>query len=268
MRMARSEGVPVLLEGQGADEALGGYPQYAILELLDYMKGATEPRRPRGIYSRVAGMRGTFSAQWAIAWLAREVWPRLLGWHRSRVGFQSLLRAGTRLPQPEQNPVFEGKDPVRRRLLADHSRDILPGLLHYGDAISMAHSVEARDPFLDYRLVEWMFRLPTSFKLCNGETKWVLREFLRSNGMRSIGDRRDKKGYPTPTGAWLASEQGRELESSLVEKSSPLHEWIEPRKLNTLFDMHRNGAIAAEHHLYKLVSAQMWIDRCINVRYS
>jgi asparagine synthase (glutamine-hydrolysing) len=265
MQTARTEGVPVLLEGQGADEALGGYPQYSILELLDYVTGSGESKRPRGLYSRLNGMRGAFSAQLSLAWLAREVSPALLRWHRSRVGFQSLLRRGRKVPDARISQNSGRDDRVRRRLLADHARDILPGLLHYGDAISMAHSVEARDPFLDYRLVEWMFRLPTRFKLRDGQTKWVLREFLRSSGMRAIGDRKDKKGYPTPAGAWLASEQGRDLESSLVDKPSVLHEWIEPTKLSKLFAKHRNGALAAEHHLYKLLSAQMWISRCIDL---
>jgi len=263
MRAARAAGVPVLLEGQGADEALGGYPQYSILELMDYLNGSHGPRSLGELFSRLSGMRGTFSIRWAVAWFLREVSPSLLRWHRSRVGFQSLLRAGIRLPKPDDVLVSGTKDHVRQRLLADHARDILPGLLHYGDAVSMAHSVEARNPFLDYRLVEWMFKLPTKFKLHNGETKWVLREFLRGNEMRAIGDRRDKKGYPTPTGAWLASEQGRELQCRLVQKPSPLHEWIDPRKVRELFELHRGGAIAAEHHLYKLISAQMWLDRCI-----
>jgi asparagine synthase (glutamine-hydrolysing) len=263
MQSARAAGVPVLLEGQGADEALGGYPQYSILELLDYLKGVNGPRNIGDALSRVRGMRGTFSVRWALAWLLREVSPSLLRWHRTRVGFQSLLRPGIRLSESDAAAAPPVRDRVLQRLMIDHSRDILPGLLHYGDAVSMAHSVEARDPFLDYRLVEWIFRLPTKFKLRDGETKWVLREYLRSHEMPEIGDRRDKQGYPTPTGAWLASEQGRELQFRLAKKPSALHEWIEPRKVEELFEMHRRGALAAEHHLYKLISAQMWIDRCL-----
>jgi asparagine synthase (glutamine-hydrolysing) len=264
MRTARETGVPVLVEGQGADEALGGYPQYSILSLLDFAVGMSEPRVPSSVISRFAGMRGTFSTRWAIAWLARELSPTLLGWHRSRVGFQALLRPGVKLPEEAQAEPVKAKDRVRERLITDHARDILPGLLHYGDAISMAHSIEARNPFLDYRLVEWMFRLPTGFKIREGQTKWVLREYLRNNGMKAIGDRRDKRGYPTPTGDWLASEQAGELKRNLVHNPSPLHEWIEPRKLNKLFELQRKGALAAEHHLYKLLSVQMWIDRCIS----
>ena len=70
----------------------------------------------------------------------------------------------------------------------------------------MAHSVEARNPFLDYRLVDWLFRLPTSYKLRDGETKWVLREYLRSTGQAAIGNRPDKLGYPTPVARWMVAD--------------------------------------------------------------
>src|SRR6266481_3942542 len=95
MGAARSAGVPVLLDGQGADEALGGYPQYSILELLDYMRGRGDPRRISGLYARLNGVRDTYSSLWGVAWLTREMFPAVLRWHRERVGFQSLLRHGT-----------------------------------------------------------------------------------------------------------------------------------------------------------------------------
>jgi asparagine synthase (glutamine-hydrolysing) len=156
-----------------------------------------------------------------------------------------------------------GHDAVRARLLDDHSRDILPGLLHYGDAVSMAHSVESRHPFMDFRLVEWMFRLPTRYKIREGETKWVLREYLRRHGQPDIGSRRDKLGYPTPVGQWLASDQGREVERRLLDARSPLHEWCDPANVRRLLQMQKAGVAATDHHVYKLLSTQVWLDRCI-----
>jgi asparagine synthase (glutamine-hydrolysing) len=82
--------------------------------------------------------------------MLRETLPELMSWRRRRLGFQSLLRSGIEAPPPHEE-AFSGGDPVHSRLLEDHSRSILPGLLHYGDAISMAHSIETRHPFLDYR---------------------------------------------------------------------------------------------------------------------
>lgn len=264
MQRARAEGVPVLLEGQGADEALAGYPQYAVLELLGYLAGRSGQRRSlAGVVARMRALRRTFSLRWALAWSARELSPALLHWHRRRVGFESLMRKGVIFPQLPENLERKDDDPVRQRLLADHSLNILPGLLHYGDAVSMAHGVEARNPFMDYRLVEWMFKLPTKLRFNQNETKWVLREFLRAHGQPLIGNRPDKKGYPTPVGKWLASEQGREIERLLLDRNSLLHQWCDPFKIRRLIEQNRQGAMAAEHHLYKLVSTQLWLSECI-----
>lgn len=264
MRRARAEGVPVLLEGQGADEALAGYPQYAVLDWLDRLRQCKSQGAYADLWQRLEGMRRTFTWRWTIAWMARETSPALLRWHRQRTGFESLLRDGVTLPVIPGEPGAEGGSRVGRRLLADHAQNILPGLLHYGDAISMAHGIEARHPFMDYRLVEWMFRLSGNLRFQRGETKWVLREFLRAHGQTAIGNRPDKKGYPTPVGKWLASGQGREIERLLLKPDNPLHQWCDPGKIRHLMERNRRGVIGAEHHLYKLVSTQMWLNECID----
>lgn len=263
MQRARTEGVLVLLEGQGADEALAGYPQYAVLDLLAFLAGKNPRPTLRGAVSRFSGLQRTFSLRWTVAWMARELSPGLLGWHRRRTGFESLLRDGLALPRVQEPATQGDENRVRQRLLKDHSRNILPGLLHYGDSISMAHGVEARNPFLDYRLVEWMFRMSAQLRFNHGETKWVLREYLRSHGQRAIGDRPDKKGYPTPVGKWLASELGREVEALLLDSGCRLHEWCDPTKIKQLIEKNKRGELAAEHHLYKLVSTQLWLNECI-----
>jgi asparagine synthase (glutamine-hydrolysing) len=266
MKRARAEGVPVLLEGQGADEALAGYPQYAVLDLLGYLGGrAGELRCLAGALGRFSGLRRTFGLRWTLNWMIRELSPTLLNWHRQRVGFHSLMLPGVRIPERPAS-MRRGSDPVRDRLLDDHSVNILPGLLHYGDAVSMAHGIEARNPFLDYRLVEWMFRLPAHLRFNHGETKWVLREYLRRNGQVAIGDRPDKKGYPTPVGQWLATSQGREVEAQLLAKDSPMLRWCDGAKIKKLIQQNREGTLAAEHHLYKLLSTQLWLQECIETR--
>jgi asparagine synthase (glutamine-hydrolysing) len=267
MKRARTEGIPVLLEGQGADEALAGYPQYAVLEMIAYVTGKAGIRRSvAGMKSRIAALNRTFSLPWVLAWTAREVSPAMLRWHRHRVGFHSLMRSGLQLPVCSTQSVSKEVDPVRTRLLADHSLLILPGLLHYGDAISMAFGIESRLPFMDYRLVEWMFRLPASLMFHGNETKWVLREYLRKHGQVKIGNRPDKKGYPTPAGQWLATEQGLKVERMLLADNNPLHQWCDPVKIRSLIERNRQGAMAADHHLYKLLSTHLWISECIDRR--
>jgi asparagine synthase (glutamine-hydrolysing) len=262
MKRARTEGVPVLLEGQGADEALAGYPQYAVIEALAYLRGHSGERDFSGLSGRLAALQRTFSLRWAFAWAVRELSPTMLRLHRRRVGFESLMREDVVLPELPQTAASSRLDPVGERLLQDHSRDILPGLLHYGDAMSMAHGIETRNPFLDYRLVEWMFRMPPSLRFRNHETKWVLREYLRSHGQERIGNRPDKKGYPTPVGQWMAT-LGNELEHLLCDSPSPLHAWCDPQRIRKLIEQNRAGGMGASHHLYKLLSTQLWIQECI-----
>jgi asparagine synthase (glutamine-hydrolysing) len=266
MEQARAANVPVLLEGQGADEALGGYLQYAVIELIAAVSGTYDRRPGMGeLLQRLRCLGSTFSLPWAAAWLARELCPGLLHRHRQWTGFQSLLRKGFAVPEAPSRPAIPG-DPVWQRLIEDHAHDILPGLLHYGDAISMAHSIETRHPFMDYRLVEWMFRLPTGMRFIDGQTKWVLREYLRRHDQQAIADRPDKKGYPTPVGDWMARDDGREIEHLLAEPRGLLQEWCDPEKIRRLIRQNRRGAMSAEHHLYKLLSTQLWLDQCFEPR--
>lgn len=262
MRYARTEGVPVLLEGQGADEALAGYPQYAVLDLLKHITDKKERLGLAELFSKINALFRTFSCRWALAWVAREVSPQLQRWHRRRVGFESLMHEGRSVPPPPAGAAPES-DIVRQRLLEDHSSSILPGLLHYGDAVSMAHAVESRLPFMDYRLVEWMFNLPSRLRFHCGQTKWVLREYLRIHNQSAISRRPDKKGYPTPVGKWLASESGQEVERMLLHPDNPLHAWCDPHKIKRLIQKNRQGTLAAEHHLYKLFSTRLWLKECL-----
>ena len=197
--------------------------------------------------------------------MARELSPTLLQWHRQRVGFQSLMHPDVRIPE-RPAATDRGTDLVRDRLQDDHAVNILPGLLHYGDAMSMAHGIESRNPFLDYRLVEWMFRLPPRLRFNRGETKWVLREYLRQNGQLAIGNRPDKKGYPTPVGQWLTGSQSAEVEAILLDRDSLLAQWCDGRKIRNLIQQNRAGVMAAEHHLYKLLSTQLWLQECLGAR--
>ena len=79
----------------------------------------------------------------------------------------------------------------------------LPALLHYEDRNSTAFSLEARVPFLDYRLVEFMFSLPTEEKIKNGVTKVILRDAMKGVLPEQIRNRTDKMGFVTPEDIWF-----------------------------------------------------------------
>jgi len=272
MREARKRGVLVLLEGQGADEALGGYPQYAIIAFLTSLKRSGSISGLKKAGNTWSNLCATFTARWALLWLIRESFPGLIEYNRRHAGAYMTLKQDFRANMERQsnrggcfkeslsNP---GYSPVNQRLLLDHSRNILPGLLHYGDAISMAHGVESRLPFMDYRLVEWIFANGDDVKIREGHTKWVLRQYLQNSGQSRIAERKDKMGYPTPIEKWLSENNGAAVRELLLTPEARIMQFCESRSIRNLLDRHLAGKVGAGSHLYRLVSTELWLRSCL-----
>src|SRR5262249_57171768 len=85
------------------------------------------------------------------------------------------------------------------------SEDLLPMVLKYGDGVSMAGSVESRLPFLDHRLVGFVFHLPAHHKFDGKVAKGVLRGAMAGDIPESIRVRRDKVGFETPVARWIGA---------------------------------------------------------------
>jgi asparagine synthase (glutamine-hydrolysing) len=260
MERARSRAIPVLLEGQGADELLGGYTQYAALAIWDSLS--------RGRLATVARDYGsfakTFSVRMLTLWLVREKASFAVDVYRRRVGSLGTMDPEFRRRFGENSSSPPIPRSVNGRLRVDLTQEILPGLLHYGDAISMAHSIESRLPFLDYRLVEFASTLPGDFKVGRGDTKRILRDHLRNVGLPAIADRRDKQGYPTPADSWLTSNGGALLRSQLLAPGAEIQAYCRPDRLERLIDHHVAGRKGAGNHLYRLLTAQIWLRTCIS----
>jgi len=92
-------------------------------------------------------------------------------------------------------------------------------ILHYEDHSSMAHSVEIRSPFVDYRLMELAFRLPAAMKLNMGVTKRVLRESFKGRLPDKLISNHQKIGFNTPSSDWMRSPEMQALLTNLF--SSP-----------------------------------------------
>ena len=258
-KRSKQDNVPVLLDGQGADESLAGYAQYTIHNILENLSRSNKKNSPKFYFNQYKSLVGVFGLFNSIAFLLREIFPTIHDWYRKKIGFQSLMLNDVTVPNHIINKDKK-KYSVRERLIEDHSLNILPGLLHYGDAISMSQSIEIRNPFLDYRLVEWIFKLPNNLLFNRDETKWVLREYLRKNSQNSIANRIDKKGYYTPVKKWL---QSRKVENLILSNNNPMFQWCDKNKIKKLLNLNKKGVIGTEHHLYKLLSSQIWIQECI-----
>ncbi len=231
MELAHAAGLKVLLDGQGGDETLAGYFRYLPIRLRDLLARGDVGGFLRGL-GPVAERLGASTAL-ALTfepWLPKElVAPlrRRFGQGKDRV-LTSALRA---LPRPRlPRPPRGFPSGLARQLAFDTLQRLLPSLLRYEDRDSMAFSIETRLPFLDYRLVELAFSLPDAERLDGVTTKVVLRRALADRVPAKVLERRDKKGFETPTDAWLRTRFAGEARRRLLTHG-PLHAWLDPRAL-------------------------------------
>jgi len=130
------------------------------------------------------------------------------------------------------------------------------------DRITMASSVEGRDPFLDHRLVEFVVALPPNMKFRDGNGKYVLKRAMRGTLPDEIVDRR-KQGFGTPMPEWLRGRFGELAERTV--KSSALRErgLLDMDEVVRLFAAHRAGRGDWSYHLWNLYSVSAWYDRWV-----
>ncbi|WP_209910931.1 asparagine synthase (glutamine-hydrolyzing) [Bradyrhizobium elkanii] len=196
MKSARSNGVIVLLDGQGGDETLLGYHRYYAAWLLDHFR--------RG------GLRGFLSAFRAATQAGVSSWRLLMylfgassarlrgAYYRWRYAF--LKNPG--LPEPLRRFARATKDAQGMQVL-EITETNLPMLLRFEDKNSMRFGIETRLPFLDYRFVEFALALPTHVKLNKGWAKWPLRMAMNDLLPSRISWRTDKIGFAAPDQLWL-----------------------------------------------------------------
>ena len=130
----------------------------------------------------------------------------------------------------------------------------LPELLHYEDRNSMAHSLEARVPFLDYRLVELCFSLPPTLLIDRGVTKVALRRALADLMPPLVRDRIDKLGFVTPEGRWMRQGLGKLAADVFASKAFADRGFIDPKAAQKRLEAHRSGE--ARRRLRALAGAQ------------
>lgn len=133
----------------------------------------------------------------------------------------------------------------------------LPALLRYADRSSMAFSVEARVPFLDHRLVEFVFSLPSSLKLGGGYTKKVLREGAKGLIPEEIRLRTTKLGFATPERRWQST-----ILRPLVEKavsSARMAEFICPEAARAALSRIERAGVT-DFLPWRLVNLDRWLE--------
>lgn len=197
----RENGIVVTIDGHGGDEALGGYPWYVTAALRDSLTKFS-PRRVRELVSIMKGLELFPDKEFYIK-SAQAVFAKATKGHEQ----PWLLHTPAEFKSPayeEDRLRIQNRDALFKSLYKDFHFIQLPTNLRDFDHLSMAHGVEVRSPFMDWRLVCFLFSLSATAKIGSGFTKRILRDALRGILPESIRTRTRKLGFPNLAEAWTS----------------------------------------------------------------
>jgi asparagine synthase (glutamine-hydrolysing) len=123
----------------------------------------------------------------------------------------------------------------------------------------MAHSLEARLPFMDYRLVEFCFALPADAKIRGTTTKWLLRQSMRGIVPDRILDRRDKIGFATPFADWIRTDLRDFMVDILDGQSTREHGVFDVAELRKVIQRHLKGQINMSFYIWRWMTTELWL---------
>jgi asparagine synthase (glutamine-hydrolysing) len=265
-RLARRH-VAVALTGDAGDELFGGYHYYPLIEALSKTR-----RWPSGIKRLAQSTLGMLPLHRAKL-LAGALGPA------TRVGIFNYLRSFAKDFSPlvtdsvlsdtdSSNDWFERlalgfprqltSAEVGMRL--DLGLTLVDGYLQKVDIATMALSLEARSPFLDYRMVEWSMRLPVEYKIRGRNTKYLLKKALCRYLPRDLVHR-PKRGFGVPVAQWLRGPLRSWAEQLLYDDSLIARLPLEKTRLRELFQLHASGARDAHPLLWAVLMLLCYVAR-------
>lgn len=217
---AKQRGIKVLLDGQGADETLAGYHKYYKW----YWQELFRRRKLAGSHelqaARDLGIKEGFGWKNRIAALLPEFASIVLEkqYLLNALSHDGLTKDFIRNQSKEAYYTTPEIQTLNGVLYFNTCMHGLEELLRYADRNAMAHGRETRLPFLSHELVEFVFSLPSNFKIRNGWTKWLLRKSMENILPEEITWRKDKTGFEPPQKSWMRSKNIEELVISAKKK--------------------------------------------------
>ena len=260
--LARRNGVTVMLDGQGADEILCGYRGFVGA----YLAGLARDRRlgpwlgeARSIQREIG-----FSLARSAGYTAAYLWPGLLKlfgrFDNREFSDRGWLAPGARSAFSTDPILALGGRPrsLREMSVAQVTSTNLPRLLHWEDRNSMAFSVEARLPFLDYRVVEMCLNMADSEKLGGGVPKAALRHGMRGIVPDAVLDRRDKMGFLTAEPLWMKRDLPGQFRDEISTALEVLPGVVDPSIL-ARFDQVASGRRPFDGRYWRVISTAHWV---------
>jgi asparagine synthase (glutamine-hydrolysing) len=272
----RRGGVVVTLDGHGADELLGGYDFFVRDALRDCYWPPRNWRNFPAALSMLPGMYGSGAQlnRYRALLLAvlgsvpgadrlPGILSRARGAARGNPWLGPLLRETAPAP-PVAYPDGNIAGHLNRSLYRSFHATVLPAILRNFDRMSMAHGVEVRMPFMDWRLVTFAFSLPAESKIGGGFTKRVLRHALRDVLPPAIRDRKDKIGFNAPMVDWFRGPMREWMEDLLRSAAFRECPAVDPAAIRGYYDARsRDGSWqwGDTYRFWPYINAFLWLER-------
>ena len=276
-RIASRE-VKVALAGQGADEPWAGYHRYIGVKLSQLYSRLPHFVSDGMIRPFVENNSKNERLRRGVAALSEpDVLARMIKIYsfysadmKSRL-FQPWVKAAISVDGAEAREALRGLqgdvsslDPLSQMLYIDTRANLPDDLLMVGDKTAMANSLEARVPYLDYRVVEFIESLPAHLKLKGFKGKYLHKKALEKWVPREVVYRK-KKGFDNPIDQWLRSRMKSFAKDCLLGEGSAVGRYFERDYIRELLAQHESGVRNHLRHIYLLISFELWHRRFIDV---
>jgi asparagine synthase (glutamine-hydrolysing) len=244
-----SEFVKVMVSGNGGDELLAGYIPYfrayltSAIDQHHYLAGGRELVKGWDLYAKY------------FAEVARGRMPG----RTPPITARDLLRAGPEVTRAN----FEAHRNLNERLASDVLKFSTPNLLRYEDKNSMAFSIEARVPFLDHELVEFIFSLPIDQKIKGGWNRAVYRNAMHGRMPEKSRVRRSKIGFTNPDIAWMKAK-APEIRAIFGSAELAGRDLFDSRALVSGWDDYLGGRPGDGLIFWRALVTELWMRRYID----
>ena len=276
--------VTVALNGDGGDEAFAGYNRYyadPYVDLYRMVPGFVrhslldplitrlpiQAERPME-QSYTAALRGlargadvphsASKARWSTYFQEPEKWALYNDDMRSAVE-RNLISADL---YTETYRRALARNRVDRTLYTDIHHYLPGALLPKVDRMTMAHSLEARSPFLDHEVMELAARLPLRWKIRGRVTKWILRDLFKDLMSPDI-EKRPKSGFSVPLGPWLKDSLYSPACELLLSPDSRIQAYLRSEEIRRLLDENRAGRDNHGKRLWALLNLEVWLRKYV-----
>jgi asparagine synthase (glutamine-hydrolysing) len=267
--------VTVALSGDGGDELWAGYARHRVEHWEQRVRGALGPARHGAAWLGNAlplSVKGARSLR-HLAAQPDEAYARKHAYGMFEPGAKDRLYSGDFARSVRHSDAlasFRGAwhdcpspDPMDRALYVDARTYMVDDVLTKVDRMSMAVSLEAREPLLDHKLLEFAARVPMSLKIRNGQGKYLLRRVLERRVPRSIVERA-KRGFAAPIGQWLRGPLAGMTHELLLDGRLRDRGVLDQHEVARLWDEHRTGRADHPHRLWQLIMLELWFRRFID----